>query len=86
MLIEKLLFSYFAWLTYYLSYYFGNISYPIIYPIITFTYRKVKFYPINNSSPDAGKVFLERILSEEKEILKKMDEEGNKPVIMTRVN
>jgi len=47
---KKLLFSYYSWLTYYLSYYFGNIAYPIIYPIITFTDRKVKFYPINNSS------------------------------------
>ena len=52
MQIKKLLFSYYSWLTYYLSYYFGNIAYPIIYPIITFTYRKVKFYPINNSSWD----------------------------------
>ena len=55
MQIKKLLFSYFAWLTYYSSYYFGNISYPIIYHIITFTYRKVKFYPINNSSTDTRK-------------------------------
>ena len=48
MQIKKVLFSYYSGLTYYLSYYFGNIAYPIIYPIITFTYRKVKFYPINN--------------------------------------
>ena len=35
--------------SYYLTYYFCIISYPIIYPIITFTYRKVKIFPINNS-------------------------------------
>ena len=28
---------------------FWQHSYPIMYPIITFTYRKVKFYAINNS-------------------------------------
>ena len=47
---QKLLFSYYSWLTYFVSYHFGNIAYPIIYPVVTFTYRKVKFYPINNSS------------------------------------
>ena len=36
--------------SYYLTYYFGNFSYPIIYPIVTFTYRKVKNYPIKNSN------------------------------------
>ena len=34
--------------SYYLTYYFCNFSYPIIYPIVTFTYRKVKNYPIKN--------------------------------------
>ena len=48
---KQLLFSYYVWLTYYLSYYLGNIAYPIIYHIITFTYRKVKFYPINTLEP-----------------------------------
>ena len=33
-----------------LTYYFHDIGYPIIYPIVTFAYRKVKKYPINNSS------------------------------------
>ena len=36
--------------SYYLTYYFHDIGYPIIYPIVTFAYRKVKKYPINNSS------------------------------------
>ena len=40
-LLSNLLFKY-------LTYYFGNFSYPIIYPIVTFTYRKVKNYPIKN--------------------------------------
>ena len=35
--------------------------------------------------PDAGKVFLERILAEEKEILKKMDK-ADEPMIMTEVD
>ena len=35
--------------------------------------------------PDAGKVFLEKILSEEKEILKQMDK-ANEPMIMTEVD
>ena len=35
--------------SYYLTYYFDKISYPIIYPIVTFAYRKVKNYPIKNS-------------------------------------
>ena len=48
--IKKLSFSYYSWLTYYISYYFGNIAYPIIYAIIIFTYRKGKFYFINNYS------------------------------------
>ena len=50
MQIKKKLFSYYSWLTYYLFYYFGNIAYPIIYPIISFTYRKVKFSFLNNYS------------------------------------
>ena len=33
---------------YYLTYYFGNF----IYPIVTFTYKKVKNYPIKNSSKE----------------------------------
>ena len=37
-----------------LTYYFHNIGYPIIYPIVTFAYRKVKKYPINNSSQNAS--------------------------------
>ena len=36
--------------------------------------------------PDAGKVFLERIQAEEKEILKKMDDECIKPMHMTDVD
>ena len=38
--------------SYYLTYYFHDIGYPIIYLIVTFAYRKVKKYPINNSSSD----------------------------------
>ena len=34
-----------------LTYYFHDIGYPIIYPIVTFAYRKVKKYPIRSSSP-----------------------------------
>ena len=37
-----------------LTYYFHDIGYPIIYPIVTFAYRKVKKYPINNSSSITG--------------------------------
>ena len=33
-----------------LTYYFHDIGYPIIYPIVTFAYRKVKKYPIRSSS------------------------------------
>ena len=29
---------------------FRDVGYPIIYPIVTITYRKVKNYPIKNSS------------------------------------
>ena len=35
-----------------LTYYFHDIGYPIIYPIVTFAYRKVKKYPIRSSSSD----------------------------------
>ena len=35
-----------------LTYYFHDIGYPIIYPIVTFAYRKVKKYPIRSSSRD----------------------------------
>ena len=33
-----------------LTYYFHDIGYPIIYPIVTFAYRKVKKYPIRSSN------------------------------------
>ena len=36
--------------SYYLTYYFHDIGYPIIYPIVTFAYRKVKKYPIRSSN------------------------------------
>ena len=32
-----------------LTHYFHDIGYPIIYPIVTFAYRKVKKYPIKSS-------------------------------------
>ena len=47
--IGILLFNLLFKCSFYLTYYFGNFSYPIIYPIVTFTYRKVKNYPIKNS-------------------------------------
>ena len=43
--------------SYYLTYYFLDIGYPIIYPIVAFAYRKVKKIPIKNSSCNAAKVW-----------------------------
>ena len=40
--IGILLFNLLFKCSFYLTYYFGNFSYPIIYPIVTFTYKKVK--------------------------------------------
>ena len=48
--IGILLFNLLFKCSFYLTYYFGNFSYPIIYPIVTFTYMKVKNYPVKNSS------------------------------------
>ena len=48
--IGILLFNLLFKCSFYLTYYFGNFSYPIIYPIVTFTCRKVKNYPVKNSS------------------------------------
>lgn len=39
-----------------LSYYFQDIRYPIMYPIMNLTYRKVKSFAIHNSNNDSPPV------------------------------
>ena len=41
-----------------LTYYFHDIGYPIIYPIVTFAYRKVKKYPIKGRLQHKNKFVL----------------------------
>ena len=41
-----------------LTYYFHDIGYPIIYPIVTFAYRKVKKYPIRSSTVHSTMCYL----------------------------
>ena len=57
-----------------------------IHEVSGFNYVVISpYYPTKRETyrgPDAGKVFLDRILSEEKEILKLMDK-ANKPMMMT---